>query len=103
MPSIKSLTYSFLSTAAISLPSLAPAYAQQYNYPTDVVHSFMDLCVEKSGKQDMCACVLDKIDDQYSVEEYLQIEAEVKSKGKIPNEVKTLMYSCLTPRKISDD
>ena len=91
----KQLTYTLLSTAAFFFPTLVRAEANTNAYPAEVVHSFMQECTEKSGKKQVCACVLDRIQDDYDLEQFSKLEKKYRATGKIPKEVKKFMFGCV--------
>jgi hypothetical protein len=91
----KQLTYTLLSTATFFFPTLVPAEAKTNAYPAEVVQNFMQECTEKSGKQQVCACVLDRIQDEYDLEQFSKLEQKYRSTGKIPKEVKKFMFGCV--------
>jgi hypothetical protein len=91
----KRLTYTLLSTATLFFPTLVRAEANTNAYPAQVVQTFMQECTEKSGKKQVCACVLDRIQDEYDLEQFSKLEQKYRATGKIPKEVKKFMFGCV--------
>jgi hypothetical protein len=59
---------------------------KKHDYPSDVTQNFMNSCQETSGgDQKMCSCLLDKIQEEYSYEEFSAIEVKIQS-GQTPGE-----------------
>ena len=56
------------------------------DYPSDVTQNFMNSCEETSGgDQKMCSCLLDKIQEKYTFEEFSAIEVKMQA-GQTPEE-----------------
>jgi hypothetical protein len=91
----KQFAYTLLSSATLFFPTLVRAEATTNAYPAEVVQSFMQECTTKSGKKQVCACVLDRIQDEYDLEEFSKLEQKYRSTGKIPQEVKKFMFGCV--------
>lgn len=93
---MKQIVLSVVSTtAAIFFPVVTPANAQLNEYPVEVKQSFMNECVAKSGKQRVCACVLDRAQNQYNLEEFVQLTDQARSSGKVPTEVTKIVGWCI--------
>jgi hypothetical protein len=59
---------------------------KKHDYPSDVTQNFMNSCQETSGgDQKMCSCLLDKIQEKYSYEEFSAIEVKMQA-GQTPQE-----------------
>lgn len=73
----------FFGTILILLSSCGP---KKHDYPSDVTQNFMNSCQSTSdGNQKMCSCVLDKIQEKYTYEEFSSIEVKILA-GQIPAE-----------------
>lgn len=46
----------------------------QNSYPKDLVQNFMNECMKNGGSQTRCSCALNKIEEKYSLSEYLEFE-----------------------------
>ena len=46
-------------------------------YPSTVTQNFMNSCVTNGGNQEMCGCLLDKVQVKYSFEEFSSIEVRM--------------------------
>jgi len=43
-------------------------------YPSDLVQNFMNACMQKGSNQEFCSCVLDKIQSNFTLEQFMEIE-----------------------------
>jgi len=58
---------------------------KKHDYPSDVTQNFMNSCQETGGDQKMCSCILDKIQEKYTYEEFSSIEIKMQA-GQTPSE-----------------
>jgi len=69
--------------ASFILTSCGP---KKNDYPADVIQNFMNSCQSTSdGDQKLCSCLLDKIQEKYTFEEFLAIDAKMQA-GQTPSE-----------------
>jgi hypothetical protein len=54
-------------------------------YSSEATQNFMNSCVENGATQEMCGCLLDKIQVKYTFEEFSSIEVRIMS-GKTPTD-----------------
>lgn len=54
-------------------------------YPAELTQNFMNACTLNGGEQEMCSCLLEKIQEKYTLEEYSAIETKIQF-GKTPDE-----------------
>ena len=56
------------------------------DYPANVTQNFMNSCQTTSGgDQNLCSCLLEKIQEKYTFEEFTAIEVKMQT-GKTPSE-----------------
>ncbi len=67
--------------------------AQQY--PPSVTQNFMDACTAQGASQQYCACTLDEIQKEFSLEEYTRLEIQMLNTGEIPPEFAAAIAKCL--------
>ena len=59
---------------------------EKNEYPADVVQTFMNSCEANSGgRTKVCACMLEKIQEKYTLEEFSTLEVKMQA-GKTPEE-----------------
>ena len=69
--------------ASFILTSCGP---KKNDYPADVTQNFMNSCQSTSdGDQKLCSCLLDKIQEKYTFEEFSAIEVKMQA-GQTPSE-----------------
>jgi hypothetical protein len=80
-------TTTILVATLLTLFILSGCEAKKHDYPSDVTQNFMNACQKTSGvNQKMCSCLLDKIQEKYTYEEFSAIEVKMQS-GQTPQEV----------------
>jgi hypothetical protein len=58
----------------------------KHDYPADVTQNFMNSCqMTSGGNQEICSCLLDKIQKKYTYEEFSVIEVKMKA-GQTPTD-----------------
>ncbi len=58
----------------------------KHDYPADVTQNFMNSCQTTSGgNQELCSCLLDKIQGKYTYEEFSAIEVKMQA-GQTPSD-----------------
>jgi hypothetical protein len=69
--------------ASFILTSCSP---KKHDYPADVTQNFMNSCQSTSGgDQKGCSCLLDKIQEKYTFEEFSAIEVKILA-GQTPSD-----------------
>ncbi len=59
--------------------------SKKHVYPADVTQNFMNSCQSTSGgEQKICSCLLDKIQEKYTFEEFSAIEVKMQA-GQTPS------------------
>jgi hypothetical protein len=62
----------------------------------EVRNNFMDGCLEASGgQQEYCSCVLDALEETYTLEEFDEIERQLDDTGVMPPEVESMIEACI--------
>ncbi len=61
----------------IMLIIMCIACTNTHEYPAEAVSTFKASCVSSSGNKQMCACVLEKIQEKYSYEDFSKIEKAI--------------------------
>lgn len=49
------------------------------SYPPEVVESFMDGCTSNGGDEALCACVIEGVESEFSLEEFAQMIDELEA------------------------
>ena len=70
-----------------------------HKYPPQVVQAFMNACNQPSKDQSVnmeqvCACSINKIQNQYSLEQFITLSFEMKDKKEPPKELMELALQC---------
>ncbi len=63
-------------------------------YPPSVTQNFMDACTAQGASQEQCACALDEIRKEFSLEEFTRLEIQIRNTGQIPEELAGPMAKC---------
>lgn len=83
--SMKKLSILF-SGFVLSTALLFSCGPKKHDYPSDVTQNFMNSCEATSGgDQKMCSCLLEKIQEKYTYEEFSAIEVKMQA-GQTPAE-----------------
>lgn len=65
------------------------------NWPADVEKNFMTSCESASGGQTVyCECSLDALKDEYTIEEYTQLEKDIMKDSSKGEELTDIIASC---------
>ena len=58
-------------------------------YPAEYIQNFMKGCLTSGGKQltHVCTCMIDKIEDKYALEQFVQIALKYTTKAQIPDNI----------------
>lgn len=65
-------------------------------WSAEVRDNFLDGCVETSGgERAYCVCVLDGLEDAYTVTEFAAVEEEIERANALPPELQGLIDTCL--------
>lgn len=59
--------------------------AENGKYPASVAEEFMKSCEESGGTKEFCTCMFDKVQQEYTFEEFSTIETKI-SAGEPPDE-----------------
>ena len=51
--------------------------AEKRGYPPEVAEEFFKSCEESGGERDFCVCVFDKVQQEYTYEEFSAIESKI--------------------------
>lgn len=65
---------------AINTPgngNAANAAAEKGEYPAGVAEQFLASCEESGGKPDFCTCMFEKVQSEYTFEEFSTIESKI--------------------------
>ncbi|MBD2176119.1 hypothetical protein H6F42_04190 [Pseudanabaena sp. FACHB-1998] len=90
------LVSSSISAAVNSQETQTPKQ-EKYEYPQEVVKTFMKGCGFTNSK-DFCTCSLDKLRSQYTFAEFLKIDTAARETKQVPKEVINIFQSC-RPKK----
>jgi len=66
----------------------------KHDYPASVTQNFMNMCATNGGNQEICSCVLDKIQRKYTFEEFTVIEAKMSLGQQMPDEFLGFVAEC---------
>lgn len=64
------------------------------SYPADVRRNFMSACIGNGGTRDSCTCEFEAIEGELTLDEYVDLEAELLATGVIPADLVAAMDSC---------
>jgi len=92
---ILSLSTIMLLGNAVSAEEKKPVKPEKYEYPQEVVRTFMKGCGFTSDKE-YCVCCLDKLRSRYTFAEFLEIDKSARETSKVPQEVISMFQSCRT-------
>ena len=53
--------------------------SRKNDYPADITQNFMNSCQESGSDQATCACLLEKIQEKYTFEEFSSIEVKMQA------------------------
>lgn len=87
--------YHFSLCIALAV-GLISCTAQKRTYPAAYVQNFMNGCIYSGGTQIICSCIIDKIQERYSLEEFSQIEVKMQATGVLPEEILDFVGTCRT-------
>jgi hypothetical protein len=59
--------------------------AENGKYPAEVAEEFIKSCEESGGTKEFCTCMFDKVQQEYTFEEFSTIETKISS-GEPPDE-----------------
>ncbi|PZU93750.1 MAG: hypothetical protein DCE90_15760 [Pseudanabaena sp.] len=90
-----SLSAIMLLGNAVSAEEKKPVKPEKYEYPQEVVRTFMKGCGFTSNKA-YCTCSLDKLRSRYTFAEFLEIDKSARETNQVPKEVISLFQSCRT-------
>ncbi|PZO37756.1 MAG: hypothetical protein DCF19_17980 [Pseudanabaena frigida] len=76
-----------------------PVKQEKYEYPQEVIKTFMKGCGFTNSKE-FCTCSIDKVRSQYSFAEFLKIDTAARETKKVPQEVINIFQSCRQDSKI---
>lgn len=90
-----------LSTIVLTLNGISiasaeetkPANQEKYEYPQEVIKTFMKGCGFTSSKA-YCSCSIDKLRSQYTFAEFVKIDTSVRETKQVPPEVIKIFQSC---------
>lgn len=85
---------SLLMTVLMAVGPAACSSLDDQSFPADVRLNFMSACIENGGTRDSCKCGFETIEEEYALDEYVDLEAEMLASGVIPAEVVAVMESC---------
>jgi hypothetical protein len=75
---------------------LAGCGQNEGEWTQEVRDNFMDGCLEASGgQQEYCACVLDDLEDSYTIEEFEEIERQLEAAEVLPPEIEGMIEACI--------
>lgn len=67
-------------------------------YPKAIVDLFMNQCVGNSGSQlqPFCACTIERIQKNYTIDQFIQIGQDLQSGKPMPDQFNQIVRSCLS-------
>lgn len=81
-------------SAAVS--SSTEAAANRTPYPAEVAQNFINSCIQNGGNQEACTCLFNKVQERYSLQEFVQVEQASMASGKLPQEVSEFAAACVS-------
>jgi hypothetical protein len=76
------------------LAVLLSACDQGDGYPSEVVQNFMNACTQGGGSDKACTCVIERLQDEMPLDEFVEFEAQVNAGEELPSEVTDIIESC---------
>jgi hypothetical protein len=80
------------------LGALMFACDQGDGYPPEVVQNFMNACTTEAGgraeAEDACTCVIERLQEEMTLDEFLEFENQVEAGEGIPSEVSDIIDRC---------
>lgn len=68
--------------------------AQSDNYPEFVKQNFMASCTLNGGPEATCACALNEIQQQYSLDEFQREEIRMVAQGTLSDKMANILMTC---------
>lgn len=68
--------------------------SEDHSFPSDVRLNFVSACIDNGGTRESCGCMFEAIEEEFALDEYVDIEAEMLATGVLPAEMGALMASC---------
>lgn len=62
-------------------------------YPPEVVENFLRACASRATEA-ACRCSLEKVQERYTADEYLALEARIANTRKVPQELVDISAGC---------
>lgn len=81
-------------TCAVVAGLLLAGCSQGNDYPEQVRLNFMTACIDQGGSRSACSCSFDSIEDEFSLDEYIDMEAEFLATGRMPYALTAQIRSC---------
>lgn len=81
------------SVPATSVPQVAAAPVVLHDYPANEVHSWMSGCTSGGG-EDVCACILQKMRVEYTIQEFRAINEQYVKTGHFPPRIQQIVNAC---------
>jgi len=81
------------SVPATSVPQVAVAPVVLHDYPANEVHSWMSGCTSGGG-EDVCACILQKMRVEYTIQEFRAINEQYVKTGHFPPRIQQIVNAC---------
>jgi hypothetical protein len=93
----------FLALTAVSVFSmtgyaLASTKRNTVPYPKQVAQNFVNACAQKAPRA-ACECTFKKIENQYTLQEFAQLDAQASKGQPLPKEILGFISSCQTSRR----
>jgi hypothetical protein len=80
------------------LAALFFACDQGDGYPPEVVRNFMNACTTEAGgteeAEDACTCVIERLQEEMTLDEFLEFEDQIEAGEGIPSEVGDIIDRC---------
>lgn len=76
------LVYSFVATQ------------ESNSFPAPAVQAFQSQCVNAGGDEQTCDCLLDEMQQQYTLDELIRLGLQARNTGQIPDELSGALARC---------
>jgi clan AA aspartic protease (TIGR02281 family) len=81
--------------------SASPPVTGGNRYPADAVNAFMESCIGGGAPQAYCRCVIDELQNRYSLTEFVDMSVKAKDQGTAPQSLVETARYCMANERSS--
>ena len=82
-----------LATVAVLVYSIVATH-ESNSFPAPAVQAFQSQCVSAGASQQTCSCLLDEMEQQYTLDELIRLGLQARNTGQIPDELRGPLARC---------